>query len=400
MSEIINNSEERIKILKDLIRKLHSGDTQDMVKKQLETHLREIPYDEVVRAEQELIAEGLPETEVIKLCDVHTAVLKGNIDTSKEKDVPLGHPVDIFKRENKALNLIVAEFEEIYNNKNLPLTDDLIMKLKEIFNSLMDVDKHYRRKENLLFPYLEKHGVTAPPKVMWAKHDETRVLIKEAIALLRDGDKSKPLLDSLKKATDAVVEMIYKEDQILLPMSLDTLNDEEWYNIVLQSPEIGFCLIDPIENWKPEGVTINEEDVEMHDGTITLPSGAFVLEELIAVFNTMPVDITFVDKNDTVRFFSQSEERIFDRNRAIIGRKVQMCHPPASVDTVEKILDDFKSGKETKAAFWIQMGDRFIHIEYFALKDREGKYLGTLEVSQDLTEKRSLKGERRLLEYE
>jgi len=194
--------------------------------------------------------------------------------------------------------------------------------------------------------------------------------------------------------------MIYKEDQILLPMSLDTLNDEEWYNIVLQSPEIGFCLIDPIENWKPEGVTINEEDVEMHDGTITLPSGAFVLEELIAVFNTMPVDITFVDKNDTVRFFSQSEERIFDRNRAIIGRKVQMCHPPASVDTVEKILDDFKSGKETKAAFWIQMGDRFIHIEYFALKDREGKYLGTLEVSQDLTEKRSLKGERRLLEYE
>jgi len=195
MSEIINNSEERIKILKDLIRKLHSGDTQDMVKKQLETHLREIPYDEVVRAEQELIAEGLPETEVIKLCDVHTAVLKGNIDTSKEKDVPLGHPVDIFKRENKALNLIVAEFEEIYNNKNLPLTDDLIMKLKEIFNSLMDVDKHYRRKENLLFPYLEKHGVTAPPKVMWAKHDETRVLIKEAIALLRDGDKSKPLLD-------------------------------------------------------------------------------------------------------------------------------------------------------------------------------------------------------------
>jgi PAS domain S-box-containing protein len=113
----------------------------------------------------------------------------------------------------------------------------------------------------------------------------------------------------------------------------------------------------------------------------------------------MPVDITFVDKNDQVKYFSQGKERIFDRNRAIIGRDVRMCHPPSSVHVVEKILNDFKSGNETTAAFWIQMQGRFIHIEYFALRDPDGNYLGVLEVSQDLTEKRSLQGEQRILSY-
>jgi len=192
--------------------------------------------------------------------------------------------------------------------------------------------------------------------------------------------------------------MIYKEEEILFPMSLDKLTKQEWYEIYQQSIEIGFCLYDPTGKWKPEGVKVEEKSLE-ETGRIQLPSGSFNIPELTAILNTIPFDLTFVDKDDTVRFFTQGKERIFARSRAILGRKVQLCHPPSSVHIVERILDDFKSGKQDQAAFWINMGGRFIHIEYFAMKDENGNYLGTLEVSQDLTEKRKLQGEQRLLSY-
>jgi hypothetical protein len=182
-------------------------------------------------------------------------------------------------------------------------------------------------------------------------------------------------------------------------MSLDTLNDEEWYEVAKQSIEYGFCLYDPRVEWKPAGAEL-EEGVSDEAGKIQLPSGSFNVQELLAVLNTIPFDMTFVDKDDRVRYFTQGKERIFARSRAILGRRVHQCHPPSSAHVVEKILDDFKSGQEDHAAFWITLNDRFIHIEYFALRGQEGEYLGTLEVSQDLTEKRKLEGERRLVQYE
>ena len=202
----------------------------------------------------------------------------------------------------------------------------------------------------------------------------------------------------MKPASNAVNEMIYKEEEILFPMSLDKLTDAEWYEIYQQSIEIGFCLYDPTDKWKPEGIMLDEKSVA-DSGRIQLPSGSFNIPELTAVLNTIPFDLTFVDKDDTVRFFTQGKERIFARNRAILGRQVQLCHPPSSVHIVEQILDDFKSGKQDQAAFWINMGGKFIHIEYFAMRDEAGNYLGTMEVSQDLTEKRQLQGEQRLLSY-
>ena len=134
-------------------------------------------------------------------------------------------------------------------------------------------------------------------------------------------------------------------------------------------------------------------------GKIQLPSGSFTVNELTAVLNNIPFDLTFVDKDDRVRFFTQGKERIFARNRAILGREVQRCHPPSSAHIVEEILDDFKSGRQDSAAFWLNMGEKFIHIEYFAMRDKNNNYLGTLEVSQNLTEKRKLTGEQRLLDY-
>jgi len=239
---------------------------------------------------------------------------------------------------------------------------------------------------------------------MWGKHDEARELLKgalETLAAAKDitADEAKTVIDLvIRPASRAIDEMIDKEEEILFPMTLDKLSDKDWYEIYTQSPEIGFCLYDPTEEWQPEGLTVEKEDDRERD-RINLPSGSLTVEELTALLNTIPFDLTFVDKNDEVRYFTQGKERIFARNRAILGRKVQRCHPPSSVHIVEQILNDFKSGKQDSAAFWINMAGRFIHIEYFALRDKEGNYLGTLEVSQDLTEKRKLEGEQRLLGY-
>jgi len=178
MSELINNSSERKGLLKHMILQLHEGKAPEEVKKRLMELMSKIPYMDVVEVEQELISEGLPETEVLRLCDIHSQVLEGRIDLSGMLIVPPGHPVDTFKKENRELEAVVKKLNELFEK-----AEDLyagigpvayINKVKSLFNSLMDVDKHYRRKENLLFPFLEKYGITGPPKVMWGKHDETR----------------------------------------------------------------------------------------------------------------------------------------------------------------------------------------------------------------------------------
>ncbi len=409
MSELIDNAKKKREILKDLIRRLYDGQAESEVRSRLQHLLGSIPYDDVVKAEQELINEGLPAEEVIKLCDVHTSVLKGSIDQSGAKDAPEGHPVHTFRQENVALNREAGALGALYEKApsvGRDGSEEYINTMRGHFNALVDVDKHYRRKEYLLFPFLEKHEITGPPKVMWAKHDEARALLKKALAALEAALKSpenlQGLVDAeLKPASEAVLDMIYKEEQILLPVSLDALGEEEWYDVYRQSDEIGYCLYDPKTKWRPEKFSeeARKAGEAVEGGRIQLPTGSCTVKELTAILNNLPVDITFVDADDTVRYFSQGPHRIFDRNRAILGRKVQLCHPPHSVNIVERIIRDFRIGAEDSAAFWIRMNKRFIHIEYFALRDDEGAYLGTMEVSQDLTEKRRLEGEQRLPDY-
>jgi hypothetical protein len=136
------------------------------------------------------------------------------------------------------------------------------------------------------------------------------------------------------------------------------------------------------------------------DGTIMMPTGHVSVEQLTAVLSTLPLDLTFVNAEDRVAFFSEGPNRIFARSKAIIGRKVQHCHPPRSADTVNKILDDFRAGRQNVAEFWINFQGKFVHIRYFAVRNDEGKYLGTVELTQDLAPLRQLSGERRLLAYE
>lgn len=408
MSELINTSESRKSLLKHMILQLHEGIAPEEVKNRLRELMSRIPYGEVVEVEQELISEGLPQSEVLRLCDLHAEVLEGHIDTSGQKVVPVGHPVDTFKQENRELEQVLVRLNQLYSNAEEIIKSAgiqaFVNKLRQLFNSLSDVDKHYKRKEYLLFPFLEKHGITGPPTVMWGKHDETRALLKTAIQHLdyHDGLSSARAAEIAellcKPASKAVSDMIMKEEEILFPMTLDKLTEAEWYEISTQTQEFGYCLYDPKVEWRPEGIDLAEVS-HADSGLIKLPSGSFSAPELLALLNSLPIDMTFVDKDDKVKYFSQGKERIFDRNRAILGRDVRLCHPPDSVHVVEEILNDFKSGKRKTAAFWIQMKGMFIHIEYFALHDEHGQYLGTLEVSQDLTAKRALSGEQRILSY-
>ena len=408
MSELINNSKFRKQRLKELILMLHDGESAESVRRQLVETLVQIPYGEVVEVEQELIREGLPESEVLKLCDVHGAVLEGNVDVSAAREIPEGHPVDVFKNENIEIRKVAEKVSGLL--QNLPEAgmedfESFIRSLQSCFNDLMDVDKHYQRKEYLLFPFLEKNEITGPPKVMWGKHDEIREQLKACIEILgTPGLSSQDLSDSLDllfyPALKSLVDMIQKEEEILLPMSMDVLTSEDWWNIHKQTLEFGFALYDPQVEWKPDGFTDNKEDTSVSvDGTIQLPSGSFTAKEIMAILNTIPADMTFVDRHDKVKYFTQGKERIFARSRSIINRDVRLCHPPGSVHIIEKILEDFKSGKASHAPFWIQMKGKFILIEYFALRSESGEYLGTLEFSQDLTKNRALEGEKRILSY-
>jgi DUF438 domain-containing protein len=409
MSELLDNSKFRKKKLKELILLLHKGESPDKIRKELIATLEKIPYGEVVEVEQSLIEEGLPAEEVLRLCDIHGEVLKGNVDLSDARSVPEGHPVDVFARENmelvKVCDRATGILRSIEQETDIDF-DQTLLQLTGCFNELMDVDKHYQRKEYLVFPYLEKNEITGPPKVMWGKHDEIREQLKACIEILNMKDVGlEQIRDSLElifyPVLKAVVDMVQKEEEILFPMCLDVLTTEDWWSVHRQTLEFGFTLYDPSVDWQPEGIVIEDagEAAATGDGSIQLPSGKFTAAELMAILNTVPFDMTFVDKDDRVKYFTQGEHRIFPRSRSILNRDVRLCHPPGSVHIVEKILEDFKSGKASHAPFWIQMKGKFIHIEYFALRDENGGYLGTLEVSQDLSDLRKLEGEQRILSY-
>ena len=408
MSEVIDNRAHRIRTLKGIIKHLHEGQPAEQVRAQLQDIVRETDYSEIVAMEQELMAEGMPVEEIQCMCDLHSQVTRDVLVPIAPVPVPPGHPLDTFRRENDALRGVLLKVRTVIADlRKLPDGADasaLILQWRQSVNDLMDIEKHYERKEHALFSRLEGHGITGPSKVMWAKDDEVRSLLKDlSAALQQEGTAGewKLVADTIgETAIRQIEEMIYKEDQILFPMATDTLTEEDWAEIWASSPRYGWCLVEPREGYRPP-LTVVKEGMKLPSSeAIMLHTGNLTLEQLTGIFTTLPVDLTFVDADDRVAFFSEGPDRIFSRSRAIIGRKVQHCHPPRSVNVVDQILSDFKEGRQNVAEFWINFHGKFVHIRYFAVHDREGKYVGTLEVTQDATRIRTLDGERRLLQYE
>ncbi|WP_026582755.1 DUF438 domain-containing protein [Bacillus sp. J33] len=329
----------------------------------------------------------------------HSKQIQINGDNSalaKPEEQP-GHPVHTFIRENREIDKHLREnlkvhLEAFINNDN----EMNVYKLLEDCTLLLDLDKHYSRKENLLFPYLEKYGIYGPTNNMWRIDDFIRDGIKEAKRLLAnyDGDKQQ-VINEVQFIFNEVRAMIYREEHILFPMALKNLTEDEWVKIAHESDEIGFCLTGPEAEWKPERKAIGDKAIS--EGYIKMETGILSLGQLELLMNHLPVDITFIDHEDVVRYFSHGKERIFARTKAVIGRTVQNCHPPRSVHVVEELLEDFKSGRKDSEDFWIKFKDKYIYIRYFAVRDENGKYVGTLEFTQNIGPIQEIDGEKRIL---
>lgn len=401
-----NSSGNKKKALKELIEKLHAGAKPDEIKKRFKEILKDVGPTEIAQVEEELIKEGMPKEEIQRLCDVHLTVFKESLE--KEKTLaPPGHPVHILMEEHKILLRFADEFREVAKGirveKDSASTEEKMTKLGNIAKYFKESESHYIREENVLFPYLEKHGITQPPAIMWMEHDKIREIKKNIYKLLEAHDSMvfQDFSNQLEEAAMSLAEMLsnhfYKENNILFPTALKVIEEDEWRDIRHQFDEIGYC------SFTPESVRIAPEEMKAPtskpemEGIIPFETGSLSKGQIEAIFSTLPVEITFIDKEDLVRYYSQPKEMIFSRTKAIIGRQVQLCHPQKSVHVVNQILEDFKSGKRDVAEFWINLEGKFVHIRYFAVRNKNGEYLGCLEVTQDITEIKKIEREKRLL---
>lgn len=411
MSKGIKDTTERKQRLKEVIRQLHEGKSVQEVKEQFAALLEDVGATEIAEIEQELIEEGMPATDIQRLCDVHVAVFRESLEEEESPESAPGHPVYTFLAENAAAGSVLDELESALEAAKVEPDADHLEAARELLDELRKYETHYLRLENVLFPYLEKHGFEGPSKVMWGIHDEIRDGWKELERVLREGpgDDAAAFNERIDEVFEplatAIREMFYKEEKILYPTSLERLSGEEWWQVRVQGTDIGYCYVAPGDEWPPKEMALEavsplqpEQEARAAGGLLHLDTGTLTPEMINLILNHLPIEISFVDAEDRVRYFTQMGKRIFPRSPAVIGREVQNCHPPASVDKVEEILDAFRAGRRNVAEFWIQMGGRFVHIRYFAVRDGRGEYRGTLEVVQDVTEIRELEAERRLLD--
>jgi PAS domain S-box-containing protein len=270
---------------------------------------------------------------------------------------------------------------------------------------LVGSEKHYQREENVLFPLLEKHGVTEPPKVMWMEHDQIREQKKKLPEIMKNANEAnfqafkEQLLDVAEEIGSLLPSHFYKENNILFPTAMSVVSEDEWIEAREEFDIIGYCCFTPPDLIAAKKEAPKPQVQQMQGGAVPFDFGNLNQLQLNPLLNTLPIEITFVDENDTVQYFNKPAKMIFIRTKGVIGRKVQNCHPAKSLDTVTRIVGSFKSGKKDVAEFWINLNGRLIYIRFFAVRNPEGKYLGTVEVVQDVTDIRKLEGERRLLDW-
>lgn len=368
----------RVEELKAVLRELHRGAAPEDLRGRFAKLLERVSATEIAEAEQQLVAEGLPEAEIKRLCDVHAAVFRGGPGQPAGLVLPEGSPLLPLQARNRELLAAATHLRELWaqvgDSPAREIFDAIRGELELALDRLGAVEGHYGYKENRLFPLLEKHGIEAPPKVMWAVHDDVREGLRQARAAVAAG-RMEPAAQALPELARTVAEMVSKEENILFPMCLEVFDPEDWR------------LLAAGEEAKADGSPFE----------VPLPVGALRPEQLDLLFRNLPVDLTYVDADDRVRFYSEGR-RIFPRAPEVIGRRVQNCHPPKSVHVVEEIIRGFRAGQRDVAEFWLNYRGRFVHIQYLALRDQDGKYQGILEVVQDATGLRALTGERRLLE--
>ena len=409
MSEIIDNARARKQeALKGIIKDLHAGVPVEKLRKTFASLIRDTSPEEIADMENALIQEGFPVEEVQRLCDVHARVFdKALKKAGKPGRIP-GHPLHSYLRENAEARSLLKGLKRAAKPLAKGRADDAdAARFAALFGRFKEIEKHYARKENQLFPALEAKSFTGPSKVMWGKHDEIRALIRKTDAALAARDW-RSAAGAMADLAGAVKKMMFLEEKILYPTAARKLGTADWARIKKGEPEIGYAWITPSNLWDaqlaealaaaPAAATSAAPAPATDAAAIGLGRGRLTVEQIDLLLKSLPFDVTFVDENDRVRYYSDTPERIFPRSPEIIGRAVQNCHPPKSVHVVEAILKAFREKTRDKAEFWIRRGALLILIRYFPVYDGAGAYRGTIEVTQEVSAVKGLEGERRLLD--
>ena len=391
---------ERIRQLAVLLRRLVEGQAYADVLKDFMDQFDQLTADELAQAENLLVSEGVSIEAIQRASGKHTDLVSKVIKPvllpgSPQSDQIPGHPAFVFKGENAGLSdLLDKQLKPDLEAYLTSLTEQDRLNLLSDAKDLLTIDHHYNRKENLFFPYLERQGITAPPQVMWGVDDIIRALIK----LFVDAIDQQPIQSSRIKLVanrmlTQVERMIVQENDILLPILLGVMSESDWILAAQESVHIGYVFNKGIEGasnsdsatWllkKTGGVALRP--VQPAD-KINLPSGNFTVTELSAMLNTLPTDLTFIDRDDIVQYYSEGKHPVFARTRTIIGRNVYLCHPPLLVPRIKKLVEAFKRGEKDEAIVPVRRGSRLDLVRYYAVRDEQGTYLGTVEVTEEVS---------------
>ena len=378
------------------------------------------PY-EIAIIEQEMVEET--EDECIKediqaMLEVFQDVL-----VTKDQELPENHPISCYRRENAKMKELLLSVEDLVQ---YPVIKNQWL---ELYEELLKFKIHLSRKQNQLYPVLEKKGFTRPTTTMWTLDDFIRDEIAECYKLLLE-DKEEEFIGKQAELVADVRDLMDKEENILYPTSLEMINEEEFRYMAEGDQEIGFAYIsvqaDKSDNSASasspasastagaplSGLSSSTGFAEELAGLLgkygfnnkeeklNVSTGQLTLEQINLIYQHMPVDLSYVDENELVCFYTDTKHRVFPRSKNVIGRDVKNCHPKASVHIVEEIIKKFRSGEQDKAEFWINKPDLFIYIIYYAVRDENGKFRGVLEMMQDCTHIRSLQGSQTLLTWE
>lgn len=380
--------EERQEILKNLMLRLHAGEDKEVIQEEFNEVFDEITPYEIQLMERNLMSEGITFAEIMSLCNVHANLMgsKVNTQTTVADFEQPGHPVHVMKMENLAIRGALDRVERLLVNY-LETKDSTIEKgLRRQISLLDQFENHYQRKEYAMFPIMEKKGITAPPKVMWGVHDQIRDLYRDFKKALNDGKES--TLEEFQIARDEMLEMIQKEENILIPMVEQVFHVDDWETIASQSPEYGYCIVKPEKEWavKKSFSPVKEETQVESEGDIPLSTGSLSLKELNLILNLLPMELSFVDAQNIVKYYNEGngEEKIFKRTPSAIGRDVILCHPPRVHETVQTIFEQLKSKQKEKEEMWFKTEDKMVHVTYHAVWDEEENYMGCLEYVQDI----------------
>ncbi len=398
-----NLSKERQQALLKILHYIQDGGDFTEAKKMFQESFDKVDVSEITAAERELIAQGLDPRKIQYLCNVHADVFKGNIkENAANPDFATpGHPVNTLKQENVVIKSLVNDYL-LPNLKKWEKdhSEQTLSKIKQALSDLATIGKHYARKETSFFPLMTKYGITAPPQVMWGVDDNIRQLIKEANNVVNENDvdpaKLRKIIDEV---SHEVLEMIFKEEEIMVPMIDEVASPVDWGNVKDEEKQIGYTLINPPMNWKPkeEPKTVGPLSVDhLSSLFINFKEGALNLEQLSAILDLLPFALTFVDKNDKVAYFGGGAA-IFPHSKNAIGNSVFSCHTPESKPIVEKIFQDLHSGKKKVVTYWFKpkMLGRMLYLRYYAVHNKDGKYLGCLEVAEDITDIQKLSGQKK-----